>query len=446
MIIAFSIRLQRIGSFMKIICKCILFVILLIFLSLPLHSQSANWQVVDMMPLPVAGAQAVVKDSLIYILGGYLDPNNIQFSLMDSIQIYNPYLNHWEFQPVSMNIERAGFTAGVYNDAIYYAGGVWELFGNPFAFGLECWDLNAPPVFLNFSPEFARKNNTGLMNNEKIYFIGGQQPEGGDTLDLSYLIEFNIDSSAITYSLDSLYFGRDLPYHQMSALVGDDIYIFGGSRLGVSPRVYRFNTINHSYTEVAGLNSELSGGAAITKNIREIYVIGGYNENLTALDSVMIYQINPGTNTVVPGPNLNVGRRELMAVKFENHIYVFGGVNQYGFLVPEVERLDIITSIEEPRLTATDNFILFENYPNPFNSTTTISYKNGISSKIQIDIYSILGTHILNLVNEKKLPGNYEVQWNGLDKNGKSVSSGIYFYRLTASDHFSESKKMILAK
>lgn len=433
---------------MKKLTAYISVVLLFSVFHLPLKSQDSSWVITDTMPVPVAGGQAVAADSLIYILGGYLDAANIHSSLSDIIQVYDPYHNHWVIINVFMNTGRAGFVTGIYDNKIYYAGGVWELLGNPFAFGLEYWNLNSPPVFLNFNPEFARKNSTGLMQNSKFYLIGGQHPEGGDTLNLSYILEYDVSASTVTYREDSLYSGLDLPYHQMSARVGENIYIFGGSRLGISRRVYRFNTINHSYVEVAGLNRERAGGAAVINNDREIYIIGGYNEspNVTALDSVAIYHINPGINSVDTGPNLNVGRRELMALKFEDKIYVFGGIDQYGFVVPFVEQLDLSTAIAEPEPITAGDFKLFQNYPNPFNSTTKISYKVPKPSRVRIDIYSTLGQHITTLADEKKLPGIYEIQWKGLDKNGEPVSSGIYFYRLNAGNHFSESKKMILAK
>jgi len=426
------------------------FLALIFFLAFnpPLSGQDSSWVIIDIMPVPVAGGQAVVVDSLIYILGGYVNPANIQSSLSNFIQVYNPRQNSWEFGGVLMNTGRAGFAAGVYDNKIYYSSGVWVLFGNPFAFGMEYWNFNSPPIFLNFNPEFARKNTTGLMHNNKFYFIGGQRPEGGDTLDLSYIVEYDVDSSAVTYREDSLYAGLDLPYHQMSTRIGDDIYIFGGSRLGISPRVFRFSTVDHSYVEVTGLNREHAGGVAVANNEQEIYIIGGYNESPSgnALDSVAIYHINPGINTVDAGPNLNVGRRELMAVKFEDNIYVFGGVDQFGFVVPAVERLDVSTAIGVSPSPAPGDFVLYNNYPNPFNAATTISYRIGEAGQVRIDIYSVLGQHIITLVDEKKLPGVYETRWNGLDRYGKPVGSGIYFYRLDAGNRVSESKKMILTK
>lgn len=93
------------------------------------------------------------------------------------------------------------------------------------------------------------------------------------------------------------------------------------------------------------------------------------------------------------------------------------------------------------------NFKLEQNYPNPFNPSTTIKYSIpiGASNKTSlqlatIKIYDLLGREIKTLVNDYKLPGNYEVRFDG---NG--LVSGTYFYRLQ-SGSFSETKKFVLMK
>lgn len=87
-----------------------------------------------------------------------------------------------------------------------------------------------------------------------------------------------------------------------------------------------------------------------------------------------------------------------------------------------------------------DNFSLFQNFPNPFNPSTTIRYQIANESKVEIRIYDMLGSEVLTLLNENKQAGTYEVQLNA-----ENLSSGTYVYRITA-DGFVESKKMILMK
>ena len=89
---------------------------------------------------------------------------------------------------------------------------------------------------------------------------------------------------------------------------------------------------------------------------------------------------------------------------------------------------------------------LFGNYPNPFNPETTISFSVAqTSSFVTIDIYNIKGQKVKALINDKFDAGAHQVVWDGKDNSGKPVSSGIYFYKIKASNYTS-TKKMILMK
>jgi fibronectin-binding autotransporter adhesin len=85
-------------------------------------------------------------------------------------------------------------------------------------------------------------------------------------------------------------------------------------------------------------------------------------------------------------------------------------------------------------------FSLLQNFPNPFNPRTTMRYLIPHTSFVSITVYDILGREVSKLVNEEKLPGTYEVQFDG-----SRLSSGVYFYRLHA-DNFFETKKLVLLK
>ena len=90
--------------------------------------------------------------------------------------------------------------------------------------------------------------------------------------------------------------------------------------------------------------------------------------------------------------------------------------------------------------TAPEKFSLQQNYPNPFNPFTSIKYQISNSSFITLKIYDILGNEIETLVNERQMPGAYEVGWNA-----DNYSTGVYFYKLT-SGSFTDTKKMLLIK
>ncbi|MDP8267524.1 MAG: T9SS type A sorting domain-containing protein, partial [Candidatus Tenebribacter davisii] len=85
------------------------------------------------------------------------------------------------------------------------------------------------------------------------------------------------------------------------------------------------------------------------------------------------------------------------------------------------------------------------NYPNPFNPTTTISYDLNNNSKVKLEIFNIKGQKVLTLEDGEKIAGHHNIVWNGKDSEGRSVSSGVYFYKLDTED-YSSVKKMILMK
>ncbi|UCB51955.1 MAG: T9SS type A sorting domain-containing protein [Candidatus Zixiibacteriota bacterium] len=90
-------------------------------------------------------------------------------------------------------------------------------------------------------------------------------------------------------------------------------------------------------------------------------------------------------------------------------------------------------------------FSLSQNYPNPFNPETYIEFGLSKAAHVEIDIFNIVGQRVRTLVDEEMEPGNYVADWDSKDEQGHSVSSGIYFYRMTAED-FSDMKKMLLVK
>ncbi|MBW7889252.1 MAG: T9SS type A sorting domain-containing protein [Bacteroidetes bacterium] len=94
------------------------------------------------------------------------------------------------------------------------------------------------------------------------------------------------------------------------------------------------------------------------------------------------------------------------------------------------------------------NFQLLQNFPNPFNGTTVIAYtipQSARTTKVILSIFDVTGKLIKTLVNTIVQPGNYSVSWNGTNSEGFSVSSGIYYYRLTAGT-FQETRKIVYEK
>ncbi|MGE5806856.1 MAG: FlgD immunoglobulin-like domain containing protein [Ignavibacteria bacterium] len=92
-----------------------------------------------------------------------------------------------------------------------------------------------------------------------------------------------------------------------------------------------------------------------------------------------------------------------------------------------------------------NEFLLNQNYPNPFNPSTQISFRTKNSADVELKIFDELGNEVKTLLNENMTAGFYSVNWNGENNSGIQVSSGTYFYRLSAAD-FTSVKKMILLR
>jgi len=88
---------------------------------------------------------------------------------------------------------------------------------------------------------------------------------------------------------------------------------------------------------------------------------------------------------------------------------------------------------------------LYGNYPNPFNPSTVLRFSLACEDRVVIDIYSIKGQLVRSLVNGVYGAGVHNVVWNGRDELGRSVSSGIYFYRIRTSE-YTGVRKMLLLK
>jgi hypothetical protein len=99
---------------------------------------------------------------------------------------------------------------------------------------------------------------------------------------------------------------------------------------------------------------------------------------------------------------------------------------------------------DDPPVTPQVTF-LDQNHPNPFNPNTTISFGMHEPGRVTLNIYDVTGRPVHVLVNEHRAAGVYRESWDGTDGNGRTLASGVYFYRLKTKA-FEKTKKMILLK
>ncbi len=111
-------------------------------------------------------------------------------------------------------------------------------------------------------------------------------------------------------------------------------------------------------------------------------------------------------------------------------------------------RLQTATTVD-PAAATGNAFALEPNYPNPFNAATAIAYTLPTAARVDVNIYNALGQQIRQLVHARQPAGYHTVIWDGRNEDGQAVSSGVYFYRLTAEgtgQHLVQTRKLALIR
>jgi hypothetical protein len=131
----------------------------------------------------------------------------------------------------------------------------------------------------------------------------------------------------------------------------------------------------------------------------------------------------------------------------ERRQYAFVDANVSGKTQYRLKQLDFDGQFEYSNILEVDaglpkTFALNQNYPNPFNPTTVIAYQLPISGQVKLELFDVLGRKVSTLVNAQQGAG---VQTYALNAQALNLSSGTYFYRLTAGG-FTETKRMMLVK
>jgi photosystem II stability/assembly factor-like uncharacterized protein len=224
---------------------------------------------------------------------------------------------------------------------------------------------------------------------------------------------------ALTYYPSSTYWQNATILRPLSNLNDIDI------------RVMRLNSVSTS-NSVSG--KVLANATPITslKDVN-IYAMSGDNFVGFAISDLSgVYHLNS-----LPTGNIKVFVNRLGYISDSLFVNIpqNGNIDSVNFYLNRVS-----VGIHQISSNVPNEFKLFQNYPNPFNPTTNIKYQISNSSFVSLKVYDILGKEIITLVNEKQIPGFYEVSFNA-----NSLASGIYFYRLSAGN-FVQTKRMILLK
>lgn len=257
----------------------------------------------------------------------------------------------------------------------------------------------------------------------------------------------------------------------------------------IAEKIYRgavtsadiFRTVSYGYDETSGLDFKLSTfdirGSELIKGLEVGLSMIGIDDDFFLQLSGMTFKYNPqnpvGGRVILSSVKINCQPlnpvkmysvtvnegllgilTSLGGVEVENvqvlPVTEYKGLRDYIkkikllFYSPE-GRIKEVNPGDNPELTEIPDVIKYkyelnDNYPNPFNPSTNISYELAAGGFTTLKIYDILGKEVASLVNEKQNAGSYIVQWNA-----SSFSSGVYFYKLQTNG-FIQTKRMILTK
>ena len=221
--------------------------------------------------------------------------------------------------------------------------------------------------------------------------------------------------------------------------------------------------LNQVYSSLLTSGSDLYTALGISPN--GLFIVGQGTNGATSQDEGYLLATY-GTNLIITTITADVvAGNQSLEVSSTNGFYIGdnirinpGGVNeedniitgfgslllqnplQFDHSIGEVVLNLNPTAVEEINSDIPSDYALFNNYPNPFNPSTTISFSIPSEEFVSLKIFNSLGEEVADLINETKPAGNYSVSFDASE-----LTSGIYFYKLKTSS-FIQTKKMILVK
>jgi hypothetical protein len=407
-------------------------------------------------PMPTSrvelGACAVIGK--IYAIGG---ADNHSTPPLGMVEEYDPLTNTWDNTTKEpMPTPRKGAAYGVIDNIIYVAGG--SAVANYTAYNkleiydpeTDTWDTTKAPMPISmYQPQGAVINadtwsrvadlNDGRVGHTtngiagKIYAIGGdRQPP------IVRSVEEYDPNTDIWTRIDSL---PSVKLCHTASVFENKIYLISGSTTSLMAGFTPTSTVYSFAPTILNVQSPNGG---------EVWVVDE-SEDITwtsqNVNDVMIeLSVDNGTTWItIENSTSNTGTYSWTVTAQDSSdecLIRISDVDSTSFndVSDGVFTIDIISDIEDLNQGIPTEFQLVQNYPNPFNPSTTIRYSIPQSSNVVIKVFDILGNEIETLVNEEKSTGTYEITWYA-----ENLPSGVYFYRLQASN-FVEIKKMLLLR
>ena len=367
-----------------------------------------SWEYIDSLPIPLRVNSAARLGDKLYTMGGF--DGRPPDTALKKFYVYDVITNLWTELP---DLPEGVFyhkAFGYQDSLIYIIGGVGSdstLFSNK----VLLFNANTG-LFREASPLPENRANFALVIlNDTIYITGGFY--SSDSLSNKTITgAINpFDHSQISYFLSpdsSSFYPIQVHSHFGYPSGNDSLNFFGGS---ISTG---FNPVNNSYSlKIPEIKySTLANVGFITTAFHSGYSYSFINPGSDSILTVIV------TGGVTPGPSISA------------ETWVYSDTLK-------------ITGLKDLENNLPSGFSLYQNYPNPFNPSTTIQFSIPKESFVKLEVFNALGEKISTLVSEILSAGIYTYEFNVFER--KKLSSGIYFYRLTAGE-FMDTKKFLLLK
>jgi len=199
------------------------------------------------------------------------------------------------------------------------------------------------------------------------------------------------------------------------------------------PHIFRTSDLGANWTDISSnLPSAPINAIAIDPIVQDAVYIG--------TDVGAYVSFDAGGSWEVLGTGMPLVTVFDMKIHPNEHFLVAG---TYGRSMYKMD-LSPLTGIgQEGEPAVVDGFQLEQNFPNPFNPSTTIRYSLERANTVSLKVFNTLGQEVRSLVSERQAAGDYTVVWDGRDNQGNIVSSGTYVYQMTSGNTV-QSKKMTL--
>ena len=267
--------------------------------------------------------------------------------------------------------------------------------------------------------------NTGAaVWNNKIYIFGGSQ----HSVYSSELYEFDPINNIWTQL-------SDMPEAKQTEgeVVDGTLYVFGGYDGSVSNRIDAYNVENDEWSFIGYMPVGVSAHHTTVLG-QYIWLVGSYDN----LDFVAVFDTE--THEFTQFNNNMIGRRHCGTEVIGNYLYVYGGnIATYGPALSSLQYADMsyLSVIDDPYVIPSV-FTLFQNYPNPFSTSTTIEYELNRPETVRITFYNQIGKQV-DMIEESQSQGLNKVVWTP-----ENLRDGIYYFSMQAGEQIACGKLVMM--